>query len=168
MNSLYSTDGNHHHHDGEGGGGAKAETEAEAADDHGEGEGGHEGGDHEIGIDLASIDLAKKETLHEKEPGDKKAPDPEDHDHHGNENSFEDHEKETQLRQLGLEINLKLTWCQNIYIYFFRSFGCLTLNQRAQFGNVRLKEIKEKIDRGFDQMEKDFNIKNFICQLRNS
>ena len=55
---------------------------------------------------------------------------------------------------------------ERVYIYVLHTFGCL--HSRMCKGNKKIKELDARIKKGMDQLHDDFNIKNFITQIRNN
>ena len=53
-----------------------------------------------------------------------------------------------------------------MYIYFLEITGILNFNKNRPNGYKGLREIKINFDKGMSQMENDFDIKNFITELR--
>ena len=53
-----------------------------------------------------------------------------------------------------------------MYIYFLEITGILHFNKQRPNGYKSLKEIKINFDKGMSQMNNDFDIKNFITELR--
>ena len=46
------------------------------------------------------------------------------------------------------------------------SLGCLYINSEVKTFSKRYLELSKTIDRGMEQLETDFNIKNFITNIR--
>lgn len=64
------------------------------------------------------------------------------------------HEEERNLEKLGLLVDLKLSIPWQVYIYCLRATGLLNLLTSSETITnnhlLRLKEIKEKVDKGMD------------------
>ena len=103
--------------------------------DHGE---GHEGGqDEEIS---ASQQNYSGGSHHSDDSDEDRELDTHEQEHH------DEDERRKQLSLLGWEIDLKLGYFEQLYIYFLEMTGCLSFNKKRDNGYSGLKFIKTNYD----------------------
>ena len=61
--------------------------------------------------------------------------------------------------------NYRLSRCQSIYIYILQKFKLLRLC-RFRFGIKELADVKMKLDRATEYLDKDFNIKELVVFMK--
>jgi hypothetical protein len=63
--------------------------------------------------------------------------------------------------------SFKMSTFNKIYVYFLDKFGCLLVCSKLR-GRSNLAKTKERIDKAYTYMEKDFDLKRIMISIKES
>ena len=124
----------------------------------------HEGGnsldEDDLSIDISHEEQKEEEAMPSKaEDEDKKHAHKHEHEHEHVHKACDTHEHEPNFQ------NFKLSTCARIQMYFLSTFGCVDICFKKK-GSENIKALINKITDGKMHLDKDFNIKGIVNQIK--